>query len=61
VLLDVLEHLPDPFDTLARCASNLKPGGVIVLTTGDFGSRVARLARIIQPIDHFSTHHVWLA
>jgi len=56
VLLDVIEHLPDPFDTLARCASYLKPGGVIVLTTGDFGSRVARLAgarwRLMTPPQH---------
>jgi SAM-dependent methyltransferase len=56
VLLDVLEHLPDPFDTLARCATYLNPGGVIVLTTGDFGSRVARLAgegwRLMTPPQH---------
>jgi SAM-dependent methyltransferase len=56
VLLDVLEHLPDPFDTLARCASHLNSGGVIVLTTGDFGSRVARLAgarwRLMTPPQH---------
>jgi SAM-dependent methyltransferase len=56
VLLDVLEHLPDPFDTLTRCASHLNPGGVIVLTTGDFGSRVARLAgarwRLMTPPQH---------
>jgi 2-polyprenyl-3-methyl-5-hydroxy-6-metoxy-1,4-benzoquinol methylase len=56
VLLDVLEHLPDPFDTLARCAGHLNSGGVIVLTTGDFGSRVARLAgarwRLMTPPQH---------
>jgi SAM-dependent methyltransferase len=56
VLLDVLEHLPDPFDTLAHCASYLKPGGVIVLTTGDFGSQFARLAgarwRLMTPPQH---------
>jgi SAM-dependent methyltransferase len=56
VLLDVIEHLPDPFETLARCASRLEPGGSIVLTTGDFGSRMARLAgahwRLMTPPQH---------
>src|SRR5215470_5032332 len=56
VLLDVIEHLADPFDTLGRCARRLKPGGLIVLTTGDFGSRLARLAgarwRLMTPPQH---------
>jgi SAM-dependent methyltransferase len=56
VLLDVIEHLPDPFDALARCARCLRPGGLIVLTTGDFGSPVARLAgahwRLMTPPQH---------
>src|SRR5262249_35781176 len=42
VLLDVIEHLPDPHATLAQLARALAPGGVIVLTTGDFGSLAAR-------------------
>ncbi|MFZ1894630.1 MAG: class I SAM-dependent methyltransferase [Rhodoplanes sp.] len=45
VLLDVIEHLPEPDATLALCAERLMPGGVIVLTTGDFGSLAAQLAR----------------
>jgi SAM-dependent methyltransferase len=56
VLLDVIEHLPDPFDTLLRCAHHTKAGGRIVLTTGDFGSAVARLAgahwRLMTPPQH---------
>jgi SAM-dependent methyltransferase len=56
VLLDVIEHLPDPFDTLERCSKRLKPGGVIVFTTGDFGSPLARLAgvhwRLMTPPQH---------
>jgi SAM-dependent methyltransferase len=56
VLLDVIEHLPDPFDTLERCAKRLKPNGVIALTTGDFGSPLARLAgahwRLMTPPQH---------
>jgi SAM-dependent methyltransferase len=56
VLLDVIEHLPDPRDTLALCARQLNPGGVIMLTTGDFGSGVARIAgekwRLMTPPQH---------
>jgi SAM-dependent methyltransferase len=56
VLLDVIEHLPDPRETLALAARQLNPGGVIMLTTGDFGSGVARLAgekwRLMTPPQH---------
>jgi len=62
VLLDVIEHLPSPRDTLALCARHLAPGGIIVMTTGDFGSLSARLAgahwRLMTPPQHlwfFST------
>lgn len=56
VLLDVIEHLPAPEETLALCARALNPGGVIVLTTGDFGSLAARLTgarwRLMTPPQH---------
>jgi SAM-dependent methyltransferase len=56
VLLDVIEHLPDPSGTLASCARSLNPDGIIVLTTGDFGSPVARLMganwRLMTPPQH---------
>jgi len=56
VLLDVIEHLPDPQNTLALCRLHLNPGGVIVITTGDFGSLYARLAgpkwRLMTPPQH---------
>jgi SAM-dependent methyltransferase len=56
MLLDVIEHLPDPQGTLALCARQLNPGGVIMLTTGDFGSGVARLTgerwRLMTPPQH---------
>jgi len=45
VLLDVIEHLPNPQETLALCARHLNEGGIIVITTGDFASPYARLAR----------------
>lgn len=56
VMLDVLEHLPDPVETLLHCTRILKPGGVILITTGDFGSITARACgkrwRLMTPPQH---------
>lgn len=56
VLLDVIEHLPDPLGTLALCEQHLAPGGIVVIATGDFGSWPARLAgarwRLMTPPQH---------
>ena len=56
VLFDVIEHLPNPRETLALCCQHLNPGGIIVVTTGDFGSAVAKLAgakwRLMTPPQH---------
>src|SRR5262249_1582934 len=56
VLFDVIEHLPQPRETLDLCCQHLNPGGIIVLTTGDFGSGLARLAgakwRLMTPPQH---------
>ncbi len=56
VLLDVIEHLPEPRKTLGLCESYLRPGGIIVLTTGDFGSLLSRLSgsrwRLMTPPQH---------
>jgi SAM-dependent methyltransferase len=56
VLLDVIEHLPDPLGTLALCERHLNPGGIIVIATGDFGSWPARIAgarwRLMTPPQH---------
>jgi SAM-dependent methyltransferase len=56
VLFDVIEHLPNPRETLALCCQHLNPGGIIVITTGDFGSAVAKLAgvkwRLMTPPQH---------
>jgi 2-polyprenyl-3-methyl-5-hydroxy-6-metoxy-1,4-benzoquinol methylase len=56
VLLDVIEHLPDPQATMTTLAQALAPGGVIVLTTGDFASLPARTLgsawRLMTPPQH---------
>jgi SAM-dependent methyltransferase len=56
VMLDVIEHLPDPLGMLALLSEHLAPGGIIVVTTGDFGSPVARLFgrhwRLMTPPQH---------
>jgi 2-polyprenyl-3-methyl-5-hydroxy-6-metoxy-1,4-benzoquinol methylase len=56
VLLDVIEHLPNPRETLQLSAQHLVPGGIIVLTTGDFASLYARIAgprwRLMTPPQH---------
>lgn len=56
VLLDVIEHLPSPVDTLRHCRSILKPGGVILITTGDFDSIASRITksrwRLMTPPQH---------
>lgn len=56
VLLDVIEHLPQPRETLDLCSRHLNPGGVIVISTGDFASMVARLSgpkwRLMTPPQH---------
>ena len=55
-MLDVIEHLPDPIETLRILARHLNPGGTIIITTGDFGSPAARLLgrrwRLMTPPQH---------
>ena len=41
-LWDVIEHVPDPDVVLAEAARLLRPGGRLVLTTGDIGSAYAQ-------------------
>jgi SAM-dependent methyltransferase len=56
VMLDVIEHLPDPLEIVRLLGRHLAPGGIIVITTGDFASLVARLAgrhwRLMTPPQH---------
>jgi SAM-dependent methyltransferase len=56
VLLDVIEHLPEPQETLALCRRYLNPNGIIAITTGDFASLYARFSgphwRLMTPPQH---------
>jgi SAM-dependent methyltransferase len=36
MMMDVIEHLPDPVGTLRHCASLLKPGGMLMVQTPEF-------------------------
>jgi SAM-dependent methyltransferase len=55
-LWDTIEHLPRPIETVEKAARWLKPGGTLVLTTGDVESRLARLQgerwRQVHPPTH---------
>jgi SAM-dependent methyltransferase len=56
VMLDVIEHLEDPASVLQLCADYLRPGGVVMITTGDFGSLFAKFSgkhwRLMTPPQH---------
>lgn len=56
VMLDVIEHLARPGDLLAELADALAPGAPLVITTGDFGSPLARAMgkrwRLMTPPQH---------
>jgi SAM-dependent methyltransferase len=57
-LWNVIEHLPDPAAVVRDIYKILKPGGVVVLTTGDVESPLARLQgakwRMLMPPIHLS-------
>jgi SAM-dependent methyltransferase len=44
-LLDVIEHVHNPRDFLERCFELLAPGGILFVSTPDFGSLIARAMR----------------
>ncbi len=56
--LDVIEHVPEPHETVKRIAERLNPGGLLLMTTGDWGSLLARVMgpkwRLMTPPQHLS-------
>jgi SAM-dependent methyltransferase len=42
---DVIEHLRDPAASLRQIRESIAPGGMFVVSTGDFGSLLARVMR----------------
>jgi SAM-dependent methyltransferase len=56
VMWDTIEHLPRPDLYVAKAASELQPGGLVAITTGDIGSLNARLRgrrwRMVHPPTH---------
>jgi 2-polyprenyl-3-methyl-5-hydroxy-6-metoxy-1,4-benzoquinol methylase len=53
---DVIEHLPDPREALQQLARVLAPGGLLLLSTPDTGSVVARMMgrywHYLDPVQH---------
>ena len=45
VMLDVIEHVTDPHELLTFIHRHLAPGGLILITTGDWNSVVSHLMR----------------
>ena len=56
VMLDVLEHLEAPHEVLDTIRCHTRPGALLVISTGDFGSLAARLLgrrwRLMTPPQH---------
>jgi SAM-dependent methyltransferase len=56
VMLDVIEHLPRPFDVLRMLHGRLRQGGTLMITTGDVDSLYARASgrhwRLLTPPQH---------
>jgi 2-polyprenyl-3-methyl-5-hydroxy-6-metoxy-1,4-benzoquinol methylase len=56
VMLDALEHMQDPGSLLDTLHAAMRPGAQLVITTGDFGSAIARAMgkhwRLMTPPQH---------
>jgi SAM-dependent methyltransferase len=56
--LDVIEHVLEPHETLRMIASHMNPGGVLLMTTGDWAAPLARISgphwRLMTPPEHLS-------
>ncbi len=55
-MFDVIEHLPDPVETLKMLNEKLKPGGIIYIVTGDINTAHAKVFgkhwRLMTPPQH---------
>ncbi len=68
VLVDVFEHLNQPTDLLKRMAELIRPGGRLVLVTGDGDARVCRIDpaqfwyfRLVEHVVMLTQRHLlWL-
>jgi 2-polyprenyl-3-methyl-5-hydroxy-6-metoxy-1,4-benzoquinol methylase len=65
IMLDVIEHLPDPGTIVNKISKEISKGGYLVITTGDIGSLLAKIQgrrwRMIHPPSHlhyFSTKSI---
>jgi SAM-dependent methyltransferase len=45
VMLDVVEHLPNPAEVFSRIHRAIKPGGMLVMSTGNWSSLVSSITR----------------
>jgi len=56
VMLDVLEHMQDPSNVLDQLHAAMRPGAELLVTTGDYGSVLARAMgrhwRLMTPPQH---------
>jgi len=57
-MFHVMDHLPDPLDTLRVCVSALKPGGTFVVAVHNFNSWSSKLLRRKSPI--IDVEHTYL-
>jgi 2-polyprenyl-3-methyl-5-hydroxy-6-metoxy-1,4-benzoquinol methylase len=48
---DVIEHVPDPVETICIALKLLKPGGTLMIVTPNFKSRIAKFLQI-KPLEH---------
>jgi SAM-dependent methyltransferase len=60
ILMDVLEHVPDPLAALAKVRRLLAPGGLVVILTGDSCYWVSRLSLPFYWYMGFPIHLVYL-
>jgi 2-polyprenyl-3-methyl-5-hydroxy-6-metoxy-1,4-benzoquinol methylase len=49
-MFHVMDHLPDPLDTVKTCVASLKPGGTFVVAVHNFNSWSSRLLKEKSPI-----------